>query len=104
MTHGCLWQNFDIEIPREKGCWIRKRPKLSATFVLANANSQHKAPRACYDGGPFKVNYYGQYGPQKIWVPLELDSVFGLRWLFYMIHFSMRVIHLKLSKTRTKQY
>jgi len=30
-------------------------PKLSATFVLANANSTHKSPRACYDGGPFKV-------------------------------------------------
>ena len=43
------------------------KPKLSATFVLANANSQHKAPRACYDGGPFKViKLYGQYGPQKI--------------------------------------
>ena len=30
-------------------------PKLSATFVLANATSLHKSARACYDGGPFKV-------------------------------------------------
>ena len=30
-------------------------PDLSATFVLANADSEHKKPRACYDGGPYKV-------------------------------------------------
>ena len=33
------------------------KPKLSATFVLANATSTHKSPRACYDGGPFKVRF-----------------------------------------------
>ena len=31
-------------------------PDLSATFVLANADSAHKKPRACYDGGPYKVS------------------------------------------------
>ena len=31
------------------------KPKLSATFVLANATSEHKSARACYDGGPYKV-------------------------------------------------
>ena len=34
------------------------QPKLSATFVLANATSLHKSPRACYDGGPFKVSHH----------------------------------------------
>lgn len=40
------------------------KPKLSATFVLANAESEHKSARACYDGGPYKVRenikYYSQ--------------------------------------------
>ena len=33
------------------------KPKLSATFVLANATCEHKSARACYDGGPYKVKY-----------------------------------------------
>ena len=31
------------------------RPMLSATFVMANADSEIKKPRACYDGGAYKV-------------------------------------------------
>ena len=42
------------------------KPKLSATFVLANAGSAHKTPRACYDGGPFKVKSVTISIPRKI--------------------------------------